>query len=106
MATFKSIPTFTAAAAFGIIATFGMLSLDGNAEAASVFSCKAATAAEVTNCCEKIVAEKGRPFWMVQSGATCHSAIVCWKKSDGCGIKAVYLQRELNDKHDSGGDKK
>jgi hypothetical protein len=98
MATFKMIPTLTFAAAFGTIVMVGALSLGGSAEAASVFSCKAGTAAEVTDCCEKIVAEKGRPYWMVQSGATCHSAIVCWKKSKSCGVKAAYAQRELNDK--------
>ena len=61
-----------AAAAFGAAAVFSMLSFGSSAEAASVASCHGATLAKVVSCCEQLVKKNGRPFWMVQSGTSCH----------------------------------
>ena len=58
MSKFNNTHTFTAAAAFGAAALFSMLSFGGNAEAASVLSCKGASATKVASCCEKLVEER------------------------------------------------
>lgn len=68
---------FSAAAAFGAAALFSMLSFGGNAEAASVLSCKGASAGAVASCCEQMVEKKGRPNWMIMSGTSCKEAAVC-----------------------------
>ena len=78
---------FTAAVAFGAAALFSMLSFGNGAEAASVLSCQGSTASSVKSCCEKLVKANGRPFWMVQAGTTCSKLVVCWRKSERCGIK-------------------
>ena len=72
MTNFNSTHKFTAAA-FGAAALFSMLSFGGNAEAASVLSCKGASATKVASCCEKVVEENGRrPLWMIQARMNCH----------------------------------
>ena len=76
MSKFNNAPTFTAAA-FGAAALFSMLSFGGNAEAASVLSCKGTTASSVKSCCQQLVRANGRPVWMVQSGSSCEKATVC-----------------------------
>ena len=75
---------FTAAAAFGAAALFSVLSFGNSAEAASVLSCQGSTAAKVKSCCEQLVKENGRPFWMVQSGTTCSDLVACQRKSKRC----------------------
>ena len=88
---------FIAAAAFGTAALFSMLSFGNSAEAASVFSCKGPTAKKVVACCEQITKENGLPRWMVQSGISCRSAVVCWRKFKRCGIQYKYAEKELDD---------
>ena len=93
MSKFNNTPTFTAAA-FGAAALFSVLSFVSSAEAANILSCKGATASTVKSCCEQLVAEKGRPSWMVQSGSTCSSLVVCTKKSERCSMKLNYAKSE------------
>ena len=88
---------FAAAAAFGTAALFSMHSFGNSAEAASVFSCKGPTAKKVVACCEQITKENGLPRWMVQSGISCRSAVVCWRKFKRCGIQYKYAEKELDD---------
>lgn len=103
MSTTVTNHKFIAAAAFGAAALFSMLSFGSNAEAASVLDCKGATAAKVASCCEKVVEEKGRPFWMIQAKMNCHEAVQC--RGRQCYYKALYLEEGGNEKHD-GGDKR
>ena len=77
MSKFINNTQFTAAAAFGAAALFSMLSFGGTAEAKSVLSCQGGTSKKVVDCCEKLVKENGRPFWMVQSGMTCKKITTC-----------------------------
>jgi hypothetical protein len=83
-----------AAAAFGAAALFSMLSFGGNAEAASVLSCKGASATKVASCCEKVVEENGRrPLWMVQNRMNCHEATVCRGGGGTVGVAALVVNR-------------
>ena len=59
MSKFNNTHIVIAAAAFGAAALFSMLSFGSNAEAASVLSCKGASATKVVSCCEKMVEENG-----------------------------------------------
>jgi len=77
MSKFINNTKFTAAAAFGAAALFSMLAFGGAAEAKSVLNCQGGTSKKVVDCCEKLVKENGRPFWMVQSGMTCKRIAVC-----------------------------
>ena len=91
MSKFNNARTFTAAA-FGAAALFSMLSFGSNAEAASVLSCKGASATKVASCCEKIVEERGRPLWMIQSSTNCHEATVC-RGSGMVGVASLAVNR-------------
>lgn len=102
MSKFHNPPTLTAAA-FGAAALFSMLSFGNIAEAASVLSCKGATAKKVASCCEKVVEEKGRPLWMIQSKMNCHEFVKCWGRQ--CYISIAYIEEGGNDKHE-GSDKR
>jgi len=78
MTNFTSTHKFSAAAAFGAAALFSMLSFGGNAEAASVLSCKGSSAPKTVACCEQIVAEIGhRPLWMIEASMNCQKAVKC-----------------------------
>lgn len=84
---------FTAAAAFGAVALFSMLSFGSNAEAStSVASCRGPTAAKVVSCCEEITEKKGRPLWMLQTGKNCQSVTVCRGRGT-IGLTAVNFRR-------------
>ena len=96
MSKFNNTHKVTAAAAFGAAALFSMLSFGSTAEAASVLSCQGDTASKVKSCCEQLVKENGRPFWMVQAGTTCSNLVVCQRKSKRC-----YIKRPL-EVHDAG----
>jgi hypothetical protein len=90
MSKFSNIRTYSAAATFGAAALFSMLSFGSNAEAASVLSCKGATAAKAASCCEKVVEENGhRPLWMIQNRMNCHEAVSC--KGRECYIKVLEV---------------
>jgi hypothetical protein len=92
---------FSAAAAFGAAALFSMLSFGGNAEAASVLSCKGATATKVAACCEKVVEENGRrPLWMIQNKMNCHEAVQC--RGRQCYYKILAIEEGDSEKHESG----
>ena len=93
MSTFNT-HTFTAAA-FGAAALFSMLSFGGTAEAASVLSCKGASATKVAACCEQIVEDKGRPLWMMQAKMNCHSAIQCWGRQ--CYYRVLAIEDRGNE---------
>jgi len=77
MSTIINTHKFSAAAAFGAVALFSMLSFGSNAEAARVSSCQGPTASSVKSCCEQLVKENGRPVWMVMSGTSCSKAVAC-----------------------------
>ena len=101
MSTFNNTHTFTAAAAFGAAALFSMLSFGNSAEAASVFSCKGASATKVASCCEKVVEEKGRrPLWMIQAKMNCHDAVSCSGRQ--CYYKVIYAEQLRGKKPDGG----
>jgi hypothetical protein len=116
MTTLSNTHTFSAAAAFGAAALFSMLSFGGNAEAASVLSCKGVSAGAVASCCEQMVSKKGRPNWMIMSGTSCKEAAVC-RGGHGsplavaavapvkrCYIRVVEKEKKGGDeKHDDGG---
>ena len=96
MTNFNSTHKFTAAA-FGAAALFSMLSFGGNAEAASVLSCKGASATKVASCCEKVVEENGRrPLWMIQNRMNCHDAVHCWGRQ--CYYKILEIEDHGNEK--------
>ena len=85
---------FTAAAAFGAVALFSMLSFGSSAEAAqSVASCTGNSAAAVVSCCERFSAAQ-RPLWMIQSRTNCHEVAACrGGKGRVVGIAAVAVKR-------------
>ena len=84
--------TFTAAA-FGAAALFSIMSFGSGAQASSVLSCYGATANQAVACCDRMVEKNGMPMWMVQSGASCHTAVKCkWKNK--CYIIAWDFARE------------
>ena len=92
MTHFTNTHKFTAAA-FGAAALFSMLSFGSNAEAASVLSCKGASATKVASCCEKIVEENGRrPLWMIQSRTNCHDRSIVKCKGRQCYIDILYFE--------------
>ena len=99
---------FTAVAAFGAAALFSMLSFGSTAEAKSVLSCQGGTSKKVVDCCEKLVKENGRPYWMIQAGMTCKKAAAC--RGGLIGIAAVANKRcyirilEIRDGGEGGGD--
>jgi hypothetical protein len=103
MSKFNNTPTFTAAA-FGAAALFSMLSFGSTAEAASVLSCKGASATKVASCCEKVVEERGRPLWMMQARMNCHEAVRCWGRQ--CYISIAYIEEGGNDKNEGRGQPK
>ena len=91
MSTIINTHKFTAAAAFGAVALFSMLSFGSSAEAARVSSCEGPTASKVKSCCEQLVKENGRPVWMVQSGTSCKEATVCRGGRGPIGIAALVI---------------
>lgn len=93
MSKFIENPKFSAVAAMGAAAIFSVLLFGGNAEAASVSSCKGATASKVKSCCERIVKENGRPHWMIKSGTTCSEAVACKGGASPLALVAVVAQR-------------
>ena len=93
MSTIINTHKFTAAAAFGAVALFSMLSFGSNAEAARVSSCEGPTASKVKSCCEQLVKENGRPVWMVQSGTSCKEATVCRGGSVPFAVAALVINR-------------
>jgi len=90
MTNFTSTHKFSAAAAFGAAALFSMLSFGGNAEAASVTSCKGNTAGSVISCCEQLTA-KQRPMWMIESRSSCSEVAVCRGKGGPIGVAALAV---------------
>jgi hypothetical protein len=93
--------TFTAAA-FGVAALFSIISFGSSAQASSVLSCYGATANQAVACCDRMVEKKGMPLWMMQSGASCHTAVKC--KGDGkCYILVWDYTREGGGKQGIGG---
>lgn len=77
MNRFNQTHMLTAAAAFGAVAFFSILTLDGSAEASTgLLSCQGDTAKKVVSCCEQIILKK-RPLWMRQTQTSCHAAVVC-----------------------------
>ena len=101
---------FSAAAAFGAVALFSMLSFGSSAEAAqSVASCKGSTAGAVISCCERLSAAQ-RPLWMIQSRTNCHEVAACrGGKGRVVGIAAVAVKRcyvKMVLKVNDGGDEK
>ena len=92
--------TFTAAA-FGAAALFSIMSFGSGAQASSVLSCYGATANQAVACCDRMVEKNGMPMWMVQSGASCHTAVKCkWKNR--CYIIAWDFAREGGGRGKSG----
>ena len=89
MSTIINTHKFTAAAAFGAVALFSMLSFGNNAEAARVSSCEGPTASSVKSCCEQLVKENGRPYWMIQAGMTCKKSTSCHGVTFGLVLLAV-----------------
>lgn len=102
MTNFNSTHKFTAAAAFGAAALFSMLSFGSNAEAArSVASCQGTSAGAAVSCCEQIVAQKGRPLWMIQAAGNCRDIVKC--ESRRCYYKVLKAE-ELGGSENSKGD--
>jgi hypothetical protein len=105
MTNFNSTHKFTAAAAIGAAALFSMLSFGGNAEAASVLSCKGASATKIASCCEKVVEENGRrPLWMVQARMNCHDTAIVKCKGRQCYIHIVLVESVGGKDEKDGGD--
>lgn len=64
-------------ASFMATAAVGFLSMSSPSEAATKLSrCTGPTAKKVIDCCEKIVRVR-KPYWMVSTGASCASSVVC-----------------------------
>jgi hypothetical protein len=102
MTNFNSTHKFTAAAAFGAAALFSMLSFGSNAEAAkSVASCQGTSAGAAVSCCEQIVAQKGRPLWMIQAAGNCRDIVKC--ESRRCYYKVLKAE-EVGGSENSKGD--
>lgn len=100
MTRFNSPHRF-AAAAFGAAALFSMLSFGGNAEAAkSVTSCQGTSAGQVISCCKHIIVERGRPFWMIQTGGDCREYVTC---KGGQGPKHCYVALLLGENEGDSG---
>ena len=105
MTNLNSTHKITAAAAFGAVALFSMLSFGSNAEAASVLNCKGASAAKITSCCEKVVDENGRrPLWMIQARMNCHDAAIVKCKDRQCYIYVALIDGE-GGPEEGGGDR-
>ena len=103
MTNFTSTHKFSAAAAFGAAALFSMLSFGSNAEAASVLSCKGASAPKIASCCEKVVEENGRrPLWMIQARTNCHEAAVCRKNARAVNAMCVSSSHAIVKASDDG----
>lgn len=95
MTRLNSPHKLAAAAAFGAAALFSMLSFGSNAEAAkSVTSCQGTSAGQVISCCKHIIAERGRPFWMIQTGGDCRKHVKC---EDGHGPNRCYIVLALKE---------
>ena len=93
MSKFIENPRISTVAAIGAAALFSVLSFGGNAEAASVLSCKGSSASKVKSCCDQIVKENGRPMWMIESGTSCREAAVCKGGGSPLALVAVVAQR-------------
>ena len=107
MTNLNSTHKITAAATFGAVALFSMLSFGSNAEASSVLNCKGASATKIASCCEKVVEENGRrPLWMLQARMNCHDVkeiVRC--KGYLCDIQTLLIDHEGGgDGEDGGGD--
>jgi hypothetical protein len=85
--------SFVAAAAFSIL-SFSPPA----ATAASLSSCRGPTAKQVIDCCEKVVRVQ-KPYWMMDSGSSCGSAVVCSgggkKYGNTPGIKVMMKIKKL-----------
>ena len=53
--------------AAAILATLSVFAFNGSSQAASISSCRGSNASSVIACCEKLVQDKGRPYWMPPS---------------------------------------
>jgi hypothetical protein len=63
--------------AVSAVAGLAMMATAGSAAAKKVQSCEGTDRRSVIECCEHIVARKGLPNWMIQTGRNCSSATVC-----------------------------
>ena len=93
MSKFNTTHKVTAAAAFGAAALFSMLAFGSTAEAKSVLSCQGGTSKKVVDCCEKLVKENGRPYWMIQAGMTCKKAAACRGGPNDIAAIALVVKR-------------
>ena len=93
MSKFINNTKFTAAAAFGAAALLSMLAFGSTAEAKSVLSCQGGTSKKVVDCCEKLVKENGRPYWMIQAGTSCKKAATCRGGPNDIAAIALVVKR-------------
>ena len=97
---------FSISAAIGAASIIGMLAFGAtSAVAKSVTSCHAANGASVVSCCEKIVAQKGMPSWMVQGSLTCREVVRCallTKSNNRCSVQPRLVEKETRGKHNEG----
>jgi hypothetical protein len=63
--------------AVSAVAGLAMMATAGPASAKKVQSCEGTDRRSVIECCETIVARKGLPNWMIQTGRNCSSATAC-----------------------------
>lgn len=103
MSKFNNTSALTAAA-FGAAALFSMLSFGSSAEAASVLSCKDASAAKIALCCGEVVEENGRrPLWMIQARMNCHDRAIVKCEGRQCYARVVLIDGDGGDEKPEGG---
>ncbi len=79
MSAFK----FSIAAAFAFV---GYAALTSGAEASTTSQlnkCRYNDKRQVVECCERILRDEDKPYWMVEGGHNCNSSAVCTPKRRG-----------------------
>lgn len=72
------ITKLSISAAIGAASIIGIIAFGTSAASAkSVTSCQAGNGSSVVSCCEKIVANKGMPNWMMQGNFSCREVVKC-----------------------------
>jgi hypothetical protein len=114
MTTFFNSRTLIAGA-FVAAATISVLSFGSSAQASTTLSsCEGPSAKKVIDCCQKMT-RISRPFWMRDSGSSCHTATVC-KGGNGivigaaakryCYIRPIFADNETHGRSKQGRSKR
>jgi hypothetical protein len=78
-----SVFKMSLAAAFAIVGYAAFTSGADASTTSQLNKCRYNTKRQVVECCERILRDENKPYWMVEGGHNCNSAAKCTKKSYG-----------------------